>query len=154
MRFDGKVALISGAGSGIGRATALGFGERGARVAVADIDRGRAEAVAAEIVAAGGAATAIIADAASPAGIEAMIGGAVKTFGGLDILINSAARGLQRPRNAMASLPNHLRNTFDINVLGPWFAIKEAAPLLEERGGGAIVNVSPSRAAKLAQVKA
>ena len=50
MRFDGKVALISGAGSGIGRATALGFGERGARVAVADIDGARALAVTAEIV--------------------------------------------------------------------------------------------------------
>ena len=54
MRFDGKVVLISGAGSGIGRATALGFGERGARVAVADIDGGKAEVAAEEIVKAGG----------------------------------------------------------------------------------------------------
>ena len=55
MRFDGKVALISGAGSGIGRATALGFDERGAHVAVADVDGGKALAVTAEIVKAGGA---------------------------------------------------------------------------------------------------
>ena len=61
-------SVVSGAGSGIGRATAVGFGERGARVAVADIDRGRAEAVAAEIVAAGGTAI----DAASPADIPAV----------------------------------------------------------------------------------
>jgi enoyl-[acyl-carrier protein] reductase III len=63
-------------------------------------------------------------------------------FGGLDILVNSAARGLERPRNAIASLPNHLRQTFDLNVLGPWFATKEAAPLMEARGGGAIVNLT------------
>ena len=55
MRFDGEVALVSGVRSGIGRATAMGFGERGARVAVADIDRGRAEGVSALIVKAGGA---------------------------------------------------------------------------------------------------
>jgi enoyl-[acyl-carrier protein] reductase III len=61
--------------------------------------------------------------------------------GGLDILINSAARGLQRPRNALNSLPNHLRQTFELNVLGPWFATKEAAPLMSGRGG-AVVNLT------------
>jgi enoyl-[acyl-carrier protein] reductase III len=61
---------------------------------------------------------------------------------GIDILVNSAARGLERPRNAMASLPNHLRQTFETNVLGPWFAAKEAAPLMEARGGGSIVNLT------------
>ena len=76
MRFDGKVALISGAGSGIGRATALGFAERGAQVAVTDIDRARAEAVAAEITAAGGKAIAIAADAATIDGVETMVAGA------------------------------------------------------------------------------
>jgi enoyl-[acyl-carrier protein] reductase III len=59
----------------------------------------------------------------------------------LDILVNSAARGLERPRNAIASLPQHLRTTFETNVLGPWFAVKEAIPLMEQRGG-AIVNLT------------
>src|SRR5262249_4401790 len=90
MRFDGKVALISGAGSGIGRATALGFAARGAQVVVADIDKTKAEAVAAAIAAAGGTARSIVADAGSPDGIEEMIGGAVAAFGGLDILHNNA----------------------------------------------------------------
>ncbi len=68
MRFDGKVVLISGAGSGIGRATARGFGARGAQVAVSDIDRAKAEAVTAEIIGAGGKAVAIAADVGTPAG--------------------------------------------------------------------------------------
>src|SRR4029450_11873515 len=90
MQFRGKVALVSGAGSGIGRATALGFASRGAKVGVADIDKARAEAVTAEIAAAGGTAIAIAADAGAIAGVDAMVAGTVKAFGGLDILHNNA----------------------------------------------------------------
>jgi enoyl-[acyl-carrier protein] reductase III len=75
--------------------------------------------------------------------IARMFADAKELCGGLDILINSAARGLERPRNAMASLPNHLKQTFEINVLGPWFAAKAAAPLMEGREGTkAIVNLT------------
>src|SRR5262245_5718056 len=90
MRFDGKVALISGAGSGIGRATAIGFAARGAQVTVADLDRVKADAVVKEFVGAGGKAVAITADAGTLAGVDAMIAGAVEAFGGLDILHNNA----------------------------------------------------------------
>lgn len=61
--------------------------------------------------------------------------------GGLDILVNNAARGLERPRPAVEQRPKHLHRTMDVNLFGPWQAAQAAAPLMEARGGGAIVNL-------------
>lgn len=141
--FAGKIALVTGGSRGIGRAVALKFGGLGASVIVnysrREEDALRVVAELAELGASGGAIRADLGDLDQ---ISELFAGVKDQFGGLDILINSAARGLQRPRNAMASLPNHLRNTFEINVLGPWFAAKGAAPLMEARGGGSIVNLT------------
>jgi meso-butanediol dehydrogenase / (S,S)-butanediol dehydrogenase / diacetyl reductase len=148
MRFDGKVALVSGGGSGIGRATALGFGQHGARVVVADIDRGKAEAVAAEIEAADGTAIALEADAGSPAGVEAMIGGAVQAFGGLDILHNNAFGQPTLPagRSRLAFTGDIdeavWTHTIELGLTGVFRATKRAIPELLARGGGAIVNTA------------
>ena len=90
MRFDGKVGLITGGGSGIGRATAIGFGKRGGKVAVADVNGAHAEQVANEITSGGGAATAITADVSRPEEISAMIGRTVEVFGRVDLLHNNA----------------------------------------------------------------
>jgi meso-butanediol dehydrogenase/(S,S)-butanediol dehydrogenase/diacetyl reductase len=148
VRFDGKVVLISGAGSGIGRATARAFGARGARVAVADIDRAKAEAVAAEITATGGTATAIAADAGTPAGIDAMIGGAVKTFGGLDVLHNNAfgQPALPAGQSRLAFIGDLdeavWTHTIELGLSGVFRAMKRAIPELLARGGGVIVNTA------------
>jgi len=148
MRFDGKVTLVSGAGSGIGRATALGFGQHGARVVVADIDRAKAEAVAAEIEAADGTAIALEADAGSAAGVEAMIGGAVRAFGGLDILHNNAfGQPTLPPGRSRLALTGDIdeavwTHTIELGLTGVFRATKRAIPELLGRGGGAIVNTA------------
>ena len=141
--FEGKIALVTGASRGIGRAIALKLGRLGAEVIVNYARRpADAERVAAELAALGATAHVLRADLSSRDDIQRLFAAVKERHAGLDILINSAARGLERPRNAIASLPNHLRDTFELNVLGPWFATQAAAPLMEARGGGAIVNLT------------
>jgi len=98
-----------------------------------------AEATAREAEALGVRAIAIQADMGEREEIAALFEGVRTQLGRLDALVNSAARGLERPRGALDSLPKHLRHTLDVNVLGPWFCAQEAAKLMT--GGGAIVNL-------------
>jgi enoyl-[acyl-carrier protein] reductase III len=141
--FSGQLALVTGGSRGIGRAIALKFGSLGADVIV-NYSRSQADAdeVVGELQALGVNGWTMRADLGEVGEIVGLFQQVREQFGGLDFLVNSAARGLQRPRDAISSLPNHLKRTFDVNVLGPWFCAREAAPLMEARGGGAIVNLS------------
>lgn len=147
MRFDGKVGLITGAGSGIGRATAIGFARRGGRVAVADVNGGNTEEVVKEITSAGGAAVAITADMTRPAEITAMIGRTVETFGRIDVLHNNAfgvPASLQRGRLArVADIDQQVWDyTLQVGLTAVMQATREVLPLMQCQGGGAIVNTA------------
>lgn len=140
--FAGKRALITGGSRGIGRAIALKLGALGAEVIVNYARRDAdAERVVAELAELGASGVALKANVGDLDELHAMFEQVRARWDGLDFLVNSAARGLERPRAAISQLPNHLRTTFETNVLGPWFAAKEAVPLMEGRGG-AIVNLT------------
>ncbi len=136
----GKVALVTGGSRGIGRACVLKFAQLGADVVV-NYSRSAedAEAAAREAEALGVRALAIQADMGEREAIVALFARVREEFGRLDILVNSAARGLERPRGALDSLPRHLKHTMDVNLFGPWFCAQEAAKLMAQ--GGAIVNL-------------
>lgn len=137
--LEQRVALITGAGGGIGRGVALSFAKEGAAVIVAELDPRSGEAVAAEIQALGGRAAFVKTDVTSKEDIEAAIQAAVDQFGGLDILVN----------NAFAPTPNvlleektdaMLAQTLNSTVWAAWWAMKAALPHMRARGGGKIVN--------------
>ena len=136
----GKVGLVTGGSRGIGRACVLKFAGLGADVAV-NYSRNAddAETAAREAGALGARAVAVRADMGDRDAIVGLIEHIRKQFGRLDLLVNSAARGLERPRGAVDSLPRHLKHSMDVNLFGPWFCAQEAAKLMTE--GGAIVNL-------------
>lgn len=137
----GQRAVVLGGSRGIGRATALRLAAEGVHVLV---NYARSEEAAEETAAAcralGVEAEAVRADIGDADALASLFE-RVATSGGLDILINNAARGLERPRPAIDQRPRHLRATMDVNLFAPWSAVQRAAPLMEARGGGAIVNL-------------
>ena len=138
--FAGKVAVVTGGSRGIGRACVLKFAQLGADVVV-NYSRSSedAEATAHDAEAFGGRAVAMKADMGDRDAIVELFKSVQRAFGRLDVLVNSAARGLERPRGAVASLPKHLKHSMDVNLFGPWFCSQEAIRLMTE--GGAIVNL-------------
>ncbi len=139
-RFEGKVALVTGGSRGIGRACVLKLAELGTNVAV-NYSRNATDAdmTAEEAQALGVRAVPLRADIGDRDAILKLFRRVEQEFGRLDVLVNSAARGLERPRGALQSLPRHLKHTVDVNLFGPWFCAQEAAKLMKE--GGAIVNL-------------
>jgi len=137
MRLAGKVAVITGAGRGIGKATAVRFAEEGAAVVCVDIAGDSAEVTAAEIRGSGGRAAGVVADVATEQGNRAMVDAAVAAFGGLDVLHANAA--VQFIGELEATPPAEWDRMHHINLRGVYLGIKAALPKLRERGGGAVI---------------
>lgn len=139
-RLAGKRALITAAGSGIGRASALLFAEHGAAVAVADIDGASAAETARQIAAAGGRATAIAADASRWADVERMTAEAVAALGGLDILFSNAGIGIRGKVHELAE--SDWDRVMDVTLKSHFLCAKAAVPHFLAQGRGAIVNTA------------
>jgi NAD(P)-dependent dehydrogenase (short-subunit alcohol dehydrogenase family) len=147
--LDGKVAVITGAGNGIGRATALLFAQEGASVVVNDLGGGRdgggqaanaADAVVAEIRAAGGKAEASYDSVTTPEGARAIIGTAVDKFGRIDVLINNA--GILRDKTLLKMELGMWNAVLDVHLTGTFLCTQVAAEKMKEQGGGVIVNTT------------
>jgi NAD(P)-dependent dehydrogenase (short-subunit alcohol dehydrogenase family) len=139
--LTGKVAVVTGGGSGIGEACAKLMARRGAKVVVADIDAEPAEAVAKTIASDGGEALAVRVDVADAASVEAMIASAVERFGGLDIGVNNA--GIGGPMAPTGEYPlDGWRAVISVNLDGVFYCTREEIRVMRERGGGSIVNMA------------
>ena len=144
-RLDGKIAIITGAASGIGRATARRVAAEGARTVVADLNGAGAKLLADEISAAGGEATAVQADLGDNDSARAMVEAAVTAYGGLDILHNNAAAtrlAATQDGPVSAADPDVWDETMRINLRGALVAIQAAVPHMIARGGGSVINTA------------
>lgn len=138
-RLDGNVAVVTGAGAGIGRAIAELFASAGASVVVSDLDGATAREVADGIVAAGGEAVPIACNVTEEADLEAVVTMAAERFGGVDVLVNNAGGGGPKPFDMPMS---DFEWAYRLNVFAVFRLTQLCAPHMKERGGGAVLNIS------------
>jgi NAD(P)-dependent dehydrogenase (short-subunit alcohol dehydrogenase family) len=142
MRLKDKVALITGAGSGIGRETALLFASEGARVVVVDVNDAGGQAVVEELRGGGGEAVYVHADVSKAAEAETMIRAAETRFGRLDVLFNNAGISHPNDDDAVTTEEEVWDLTMNINLKGVFLGCKYGIPALRRAGGGSIINTA------------
>lgn len=141
-RLDGKVALITGAGSGIGRESAFLFAREGARVVAVDLNGTAATETVDAIDGDGGAAVAFAADVSRAAACEAMVSEAERAFGRLDVLFNNAGVMLSADDDAVATDESVWDVTMNVNAKGVFLGCKYGIPALRRSGGGTVINTA------------
>jgi NAD(P)-dependent dehydrogenase (short-subunit alcohol dehydrogenase family) len=152
--LSGKVAIVTGAASGIGRTTSQVLAGHGASVVVAGHSKGGAEEVAADIRAKGGTAIAVGVDVVYEEQVKAMVGAAVTAFGGVDALHNNAAATKMGRDSDVVNVATEVWDeTMAINMRGPFFGCKYAIPEMLKRGGGSIVNTSSAAGLKAERIR-
>jgi len=139
-RFEGRVAIVTGAGQGIGRAVAERFAADGGAVVVADLREATAQEVVASIEAAGGRALAVTADVTKTADTERLAAAAVDAFGSIDVLVNNA--GILRSTKAADVTAEEWHLVVDANLTGSFLCARAAYPALKASGHGRIVNMA------------
>ncbi len=142
MRLEGKVALITGAGAGIGRESSLLFAAEGASVAAVDVNEESATAVVADIREAGGEAVAIVADVSTAEGARRMVDETVERYGRLDVLFNNAGIMHSDDGDAVGTSEEVWDLTMDVNVKGVFLGCKYGIPALQAAGGGSVINTA------------
>ncbi|WP_017538252.1 MULTISPECIES: SDR family NAD(P)-dependent oxidoreductase [Nocardiopsis] len=136
--LESKSAVVTGGGSGIGRAAALRLAEEGAKVLIADIDAAAAERAAEEVRAAGGTAGAVVGDLSRQEVVDRVAGTAAERFGGIDVLVNNA--GIMDDMSAAADVTDELwERLIRVNLTAPFLLTRAVLPHMLERGSGAIV---------------
>ena len=140
MQLSGKLAVITGAATGIGRATALLFAQEGATVAIGDINEAGGRQTAADIEAAGGRASFVGCDVTEAADVEVLMRAAAETMGGIDVIVNNA--GAQRSGRVTEFAEEEWDLLMQVNPRSCFLGVKYGVPYLRQRGGGVIVNVA------------